>query len=193
MFFDIGPLELVALVVLAVLIFGPDKLPKVIQDVSAFIRKVRAFSDSAKEDIKSELGPEFKDFEFEDLNPKTFARKHLMENDDLGIKEIRNSFDLRKDLAEVTDAVNGTDSDDDSRDTAGAAGGRTSLSKSGANGSGSNGKVDTVKKADMTKRADMTKKVDSSAGRDQGGSGDAFSKSDPLAKSDPPPFDADAT
>jgi sec-independent protein translocase protein TatB len=109
-FFDIGPLEIVALAILAVLVFGPDKLPKVIQDVSSFIRKVRAFSDSAKEDIRKELGPEFKDFEFEDLNPKTFLRKQL-DNDELGLKEIRNGFDLKKEMAEVTDAVHGRESE----------------------------------------------------------------------------------
>ncbi|MDJ0343849.1 sec-independent translocase [Streptomyces sp. H10-C2] len=109
MFFDIGPLELVAIVILAVLVFGPDKLPKVIQDTMSFIRKVRAFSDSAKEDIRKELGPEFKDFEFEDLNPKTFIRKNLMENEELGLQDLRNGFDFRKEMAEVTDAVNGTD------------------------------------------------------------------------------------
>lgn len=115
MFFDIGPLELVAIVVLAVLVFGPDKLPKLIQDVMGFIRKVREFSDSAKEDIRRELGPEFKDFEFEDLNPKTFIRKNLMSGDgedEYGLKELRelgSSFDLRKDMAEVTDAVNGVE------------------------------------------------------------------------------------
>ncbi len=111
MFFDIGPLELVALVILAVLIFGPDKLPKMIQDVSRTIRKIREFSDSAKEDIRSELGPEFKDFEFEDLNPKTFVRKHVLDKDELGLKEIRNGFDLRKEMAEVTDAVHGREED----------------------------------------------------------------------------------
>ncbi len=99
MFNDIGALELVTIVVLAILVFGPDKLPKVIQDVTGFIRKVRAFSDSAKHDIRSELGPDFKDFEFEDLNPKTFIRKQLSENEDL--KEIRTSFDLRKELNDV--------------------------------------------------------------------------------------------
>ncbi|GAA0307580.1 sec-independent translocase [Streptomyces polychromogenes] len=104
MFNDIGALELVTIVVLAILIFGPDKLPKVIQDVSGFIRKIREFSDSAKQDIRSELGPDFKDFEFEDLNPKTFIRKQLTENEDL--QELRSSFDLRKELNEVTDAVN---------------------------------------------------------------------------------------
>ncbi|WP_055492410.1 sec-independent translocase [Streptomyces sp. TP-A0356] len=110
MFNDIGPLELVTLVVLAVLIFGPDKLPKMIQDVTRTIRKIREFSESAKQDIRSELGPEFKDFEFEDLNPKTFIRKQL-DNDDLGLKEIRNGFDLKREMAEVTDAVHGRESE----------------------------------------------------------------------------------
>ncbi|GGR28995.1 sec-independent translocase [Streptomyces roseolus] len=111
MFSDIGALELVTLIVLAVLVFGPDKLPKVVQDVSRFIRKVREFSDSAKEDIRSELGPEFKDFEFEDLNPKTFIRKQLDGNEDLGeLKELRSTFDLRKEMNEVADAVNGRES-----------------------------------------------------------------------------------
>ncbi|WP_405438733.1 sec-independent translocase [Streptomyces avidinii] len=111
MFNDIGALELVTIVVLGILVFGPDKLPKVIQDVTGFIRKVRAFSDSAKHDIRSELGPEFKDFEFEDLNPKTFIRKQLTENEDL--KEIRSSFDLRKELNDVSDAVKSSASESD--------------------------------------------------------------------------------
>ncbi|WP_030619557.1 sec-independent translocase [Streptomyces sclerotialus] len=114
MFFDIGPLELVALVILAVLIFGPDKLPKVIQDVTGFIRKVRQFSDSAKEDIRSELGPEFKDFEFEDLNPKNFVRKHVLEKEEYGLQEIRDGFDVKQEMAEVTEAVRGNGSDGDS-------------------------------------------------------------------------------
>ncbi|MGV9312484.1 sec-independent translocase [Streptomyces sp. NPDC003691] len=110
MFSDIGVLELVALVVLAVLIFGPDKLPKVIQDVSRTIRKIRQFSDSAKEDIREELGPDFKDFEFEDLNPKTFLRKQLDQNDELrDLKELGESFDFRKDLGDIADTVNGTE------------------------------------------------------------------------------------
>ncbi|WP_326807576.1 sec-independent translocase [Streptomyces sp. NBC_01775] len=193
MFFDIGPLELVALIVLAVLVFGPEKLPKVIQDVAAFIRKVRQFSDSAKEDIRSELGPEFKDFEFEDLNPKNFARKHLMDNDELGIKELSSSFDLRKDLAEVTDAVNGKESGNSSGDADGA---RPSLSKNGSDGrssaaGGSSGKADTVKKADMVKEAGPGGRREAS--ETDGAAATAEPAPAALRKSDPPPFDADAT
>ncbi|MFI6930468.1 sec-independent translocase [Streptomyces sp. NPDC050287] len=135
MFNDIGPLELVTLVVLAVLVFGPDKLPKVIQDVTRTIRKIREFSESAKQDIRQELGPEFKDFEFEDLNPKTFIRKQL-DNDDLGLKEIRNGFDLKKEMAEVTDAVHGREPESSS----------TGSSSSGSSTGTSGGAIDMTKK-----------------------------------------------
>ncbi|MGK5545088.1 sec-independent translocase [Streptomyces sp. URMC 127] len=136
---DIGPLELVALVVLAVLIFGPDKLPKMIQDVSRTLRKIRQFSESAKEDIRSELGPEFKDFEFEDLNPKTFVRKHVLDKDELGLKEIRNGFDLKAEMNEVADAVHGRTGD------AASAGGAPSSSAAPADG-GSPARPDLLKK-----------------------------------------------
>ncbi|WP_327671516.1 MULTISPECIES: sec-independent translocase [unclassified Streptomyces] len=139
MFNDIGPLEVVTIVVLAVLVFGPDKLPKVIQDVSRTIRKIREFSDSAKQDIRDELGPEFKDFEFEDLNPKTFIRKQL-DSDELGLKEIRNGFDLKKEMADVSDAVHTVGELEDS---------------GSSSGSGSAGRVDMEKRpeaVDMRKR-----------------------------------------
>ncbi|MFF5423189.1 MULTISPECIES: sec-independent translocase [unclassified Streptomyces] len=143
MFTDIGALELVTLVVLAVLVFGPDKLPKVIQDVSRFIRKVRDFSDSAKEDIRSELGPEFKNFEFEDLNPKTFIRKQLDGNEDLReLKELRSTFDLKKEMNEVADAVHGRESQPSSLTGAPAAG----TAVNGAPVTAVNGSPDLVKK-----------------------------------------------
>jgi sec-independent protein translocase protein TatB len=162
-FFDIGPLELVALVVLAVLVFGPDKLPKVIQDTMTFIRKVRAFSDSAKEDIRRELGPEFKDFEFEDLNPKTFIRKNLMNGDEdeygLGeLKDLRNSLDLRKEMAEVTDAVNGVEPSS----SGAAASGGTAAGTGAGSGAGS-------------------------------ATPDRLTKRDRLDPGEAPPFDSDAT
>ncbi|NUQ99904.1 MAG: Sec-independent protein translocase subunit TatB [Streptomyces sp.] len=139
MFNDIGPLELVTIVVLAVLVFGPDKLPKFIQDVTRTIRKIREFSESAKQDIRTELGPEFKDFEFEDLNPKTYIRKQL-DNDELGLKEIRNGFDLKKEMAEVTDAVHGTEASSSSSPS--------SVSSSGSTG----GRVDMTKKPEEDER-----------------------------------------
>lgn len=140
MFNDIGPLELVTIIVLAVLVFGPDKLPKVIQDVMRTIRKIREFSESAKADIREELGPEFKDFDFEDLNPKTFLRKQL-DNDELGLKEIRNGFDLKKEMAEVTEAVQSADSP-------------SSSSSSPSSSSSGGGRLDMTKKSEDPEKDD---------------------------------------
>ncbi|MEO3750238.1 sec-independent translocase [Streptomyces sp. B6B3] len=176
MFFDIGSLEFLFLIVLAIMVFGPEKLPKMIQDAAGFLRKIRDFSDSAKQDIRNELGPEFKDFEFEDLNPRRFAKKHLMDNDDLGLKELTNSLDMRKELSEVTDAVNGRP----------ANGSRSSrLSKgAGAAGSVSTAK-DTAASATPTSEGAATQV---SLAKE----GDAKPAAAPREEP-PPPFDADAT
>ncbi|MFC9646797.1 sec-independent translocase [Streptomyces mirabilis] len=115
MLFDVSTLDLLVLGIMIILFFGPDKLPEVIQKVTGFLRKVRAFSEAAKEDVRSELGPEFKDLELEDLHPKTFVRKHLLDGDGdgdgLGIEEIRSALDPRAELAELADAVNGEPSE----------------------------------------------------------------------------------
>ncbi|MFE2446176.1 Sec-independent protein translocase subunit TatB [Streptomyces sp. NPDC059426] len=98
-------MELVALMILAVPLFGPDKLPELIQNVTGFLRKVRELSDSAKQDIRSELGPESRVFEFEDLHPKRFVHKHVLGSDGLGLEELRDALDPRKELTQIADAV----------------------------------------------------------------------------------------
>ncbi len=87
---DIGPLEMIALVVLAILLFGPDKLPKLAADAARMLRQFREFSQGAKADLTRELGPEFRDLNLEDLNPRTFVRKNLLGNGKL----LDDDFDL---------------------------------------------------------------------------------------------------
>lgn len=106
MFFDVGPVKLAVLAVVVTLLFGPDRLPRLIQDAARLLRRIREFSDHAKEDIRSEMGPGFQDFEFEDLHPRTFVRKHLRDEAGLGefgLKEIGSGFDLRREMAGLTD------------------------------------------------------------------------------------------
>ncbi|CAL9335254.1 Sec-independent protein translocase subunit TatB [Streptomyces sp. enrichment culture] len=103
---DVGLLELATLVILAVLLFDPDKLSEIIQGAAGFLRKVREFSEDAQQEIRSGLGPELQDFEFEDLHPKNFVRKHLLGGDDgLGLDEVRNALDPRAEFGEVARAV----------------------------------------------------------------------------------------
>ena len=78
--FDVGLGEMAVLVVLALVIFG-DKLPQVAGQAGRMLRQFRQMADSAKADLQEGLGPEFKDFDLNDLNPKTFVRKHLFEDE----------------------------------------------------------------------------------------------------------------
>lgn len=110
MLFDISPLKLVLLLVLAVVVFGPDKLPKMVTEVMGFIRKVREFSESAKTDIRKELGPEFQDFDFTDLHPRTFVKKNILDpalgtGASAELAELRNGFDLRTLAEDIKDDV----------------------------------------------------------------------------------------
>lgn len=79
--FDVGLGEMAVLVVLALVIFG-DKLPQVAGQAGRMLRQFRQMANSAKADLQEGLGPEFKDFDIADLHPKTFVRKHLLEEDD---------------------------------------------------------------------------------------------------------------
>ncbi|MFD3492570.1 Sec-independent protein translocase subunit TatB [Streptomyces sp. NPDC058690] len=94
MFSDIGPLEFVTLLVLAVILVGPDKLPKMVSDTVRTLRKLREFSQSAQASIRDELPAGLKDLNLEDLNPKTFVAKNLLDGQSLGLGDLTAHFGL---------------------------------------------------------------------------------------------------
>lgn len=77
--FNIGAGEFLVLGVLALLVLGPDQLPKVAAQAGRALRQLRRMADNAKRDIREGLGPEYKDFDVADLNPKRFVQKHFWE------------------------------------------------------------------------------------------------------------------
>jgi sec-independent protein translocase protein TatB len=62
-------------------IFG-DRLPQAAAQLGRALRQIRQLADSAKAELREGLGPEFKDVDLGDLNPKTFVRKHLLDDHD---------------------------------------------------------------------------------------------------------------
>ena len=81
----IGFGEFLALAVIALLVLGPDKLPKFAADAARMIKQVRKMADAAREDVAKELGPELQGISLSDLNPRTAMRKHVL--DDLGLDD----------------------------------------------------------------------------------------------------------
>jgi sec-independent protein translocase protein TatB len=80
---DIGMGELLGIAVIALLVLGPDKLPKFAADAARFIRQVRSMADSAKEDVRRELDPELQDISLRDLDPRSLVRRHVLDALDL--------------------------------------------------------------------------------------------------------------
>jgi sec-independent protein translocase protein TatB len=81
--FDIGMGEFLGLAVVALLVLGPDKLPKFAADAARFLHQVRKMANTAREDVRRELGPELQGISLEDLNPRTALRKHVLDPLDL--------------------------------------------------------------------------------------------------------------
>jgi sec-independent protein translocase protein TatB len=77
--FGIGLPELMVIFVVAVVVFGPDRLPEFARQAGRFVRQVRQFTQTARDDIRGELGPEFADFELTDLDPRRAVRKYMQE------------------------------------------------------------------------------------------------------------------
>lgn len=77
--FGMGLAELAVIAVVAVLVFGPDRLPDLAKQAGAFVRKARQFAHSARDELREELGPEYADLQLRDLDPRQVVRKHIME------------------------------------------------------------------------------------------------------------------
>jgi sec-independent protein translocase protein TatB len=78
--FDLSLTKLLVLAVIALVVFGPHELPKIAQQAGRALRDLRRIAEGAKADLREGLGPEFQDFDFEDLNPRRFVRKHLLDD-----------------------------------------------------------------------------------------------------------------
>lgn len=82
--FDVGLGEVVVLVVVALFIFGPERLPKVAAQAGRQLRDLRSMAAGARKEIQDAMGPEFDDLKnlnVRDLNPQTFVRRQLLDDD----------------------------------------------------------------------------------------------------------------
>ncbi|PZS37608.1 MAG: Sec-independent protein translocase TatB [Pseudonocardiales bacterium] len=93
--FNIGWGEFLILIVAGLLILGPERLPSAAAWLGRTVRQVREYANGAREQLRSELGPEFDELRapLEDLrglrgfnprrfNPTSAISRHLF--DDLG-------------------------------------------------------------------------------------------------------------
>ncbi len=84
MFLDLSFFKILVLAVIAIVVFGPDQLPKLASQAGRTLRELRRMADGATRELREGLGPEFADFEVSDLHPGNFVRKHLFDDPPAG-------------------------------------------------------------------------------------------------------------
>ena len=79
--FGVSGWEIAILAVLALVVFGPDRLPAVMSDAARMLRQLRRMAQDARSEMADAM-PELD--ELRDLDPRTFVRRQLLdEADDL--------------------------------------------------------------------------------------------------------------
>jgi sec-independent protein translocase protein TatB len=109
---DINAPEFVLLMVLAVILFGPERLPDLARKAARLIRYVRTMASSAQEQLSKELGPGFEDVDIRDLNPRTFVQKHLLDDVEPIIADVKSEISgvgstVKDSKSDVAAAING--------------------------------------------------------------------------------------
>jgi sec-independent protein translocase protein TatB len=77
--FDLSLVKIAVLAVIALVVFGPDQLPKMAAQAGRALRDVRRLAEGARADLQEHLPPELSEFDLNELNPRYFVRKHLLE------------------------------------------------------------------------------------------------------------------
>ncbi|MGB0101826.1 MAG: sec-independent translocase [Nocardioides sp.] len=77
--FGVGLPEFAVIALVAILVFGPDKLPELARQAGQLARQVRRMANNARDELRTELGPEYSDLELRDLDPRTIVRRHIQE------------------------------------------------------------------------------------------------------------------
>lgn len=78
MTFGINGAELIILIILAVLVLGPEKLPEYTRKLTEWIRTLRRMAEGAKEQFKDETGTDFDEIDWRRYDPRQYDPRRII-------------------------------------------------------------------------------------------------------------------
>lgn len=76
--FGINAWEFFVLVLVALFVLGPERLPGYAAQFARFIRQMREMASGASEQMRKELGPEFDDIDWRKLDPRQYDPRRIV-------------------------------------------------------------------------------------------------------------------
>ncbi|HJU98899.1 MAG TPA: sec-independent translocase [Jiangellaceae bacterium] len=84
--FDIGAPEVLVVLIVALLVFGPDRLPEMARQAGSWMRDLRRMVANARRDLSDELGVDAADLsKLRNLDPKSYVRRNVLDGVDLDL------------------------------------------------------------------------------------------------------------
>lgn len=91
MFFGLDAEKLIVLAVIAAVVLGPEKLPRIAQQASRFVARAREWTTEAKSRVKEEMGD---DVDWSQLDPRQYDPRRIVRQallDDASVPRERDS------------------------------------------------------------------------------------------------------
>ena len=76
--FDINGWEFVILVVAALLVIGPDRMPEYSVKLAKLVKQVRGLADTAKVQLREQMGPDFDDVDWKQYDPRQYDPRRIV-------------------------------------------------------------------------------------------------------------------
>ncbi|HEX5331669.1 MAG TPA: Sec-independent protein translocase TatB [Cellulomonas sp.] len=76
--FDINGGEFIILLVVAVLVIGPERLPKYAEQLAQLVKRAKVFLQETKSRVDDELGEDIKDVDWAALDPRKYDPRRIV-------------------------------------------------------------------------------------------------------------------
>jgi len=76
--FDINGWEFIILVVAALLVIGPDRMPEYSAKLARLVRQARGMAETAKVQLREQMGPDFDDVDWKQYDPRQYDPRRIV-------------------------------------------------------------------------------------------------------------------